>query len=317
MTIMLIESLRPRNIRDIFIDPNILISLKSWITSQKRKVQLRDNKIKDRILIFHGKPGVGKTTTALLLAQGIMPICCINASDERKAPQMQSLLSQMMATNRCLFIIDEADNAKIPKEIVHTRNPVIIITNDFSKLPDWLRRKKLTKIPFKYPTKRQRITYLHKIQDKLGIELPIDYIASKCLSYRDMLNAIEKTRYDCKELEQQEVDLSAPEVLQAISYGYMSIDKRINMSPYELMAWLIGNTKYNPDHLRILSEVDLWIAGQKYHMWKYAYPMLYSFKGCGLQFPQARKKRKETEPKAEAEEKKVEEPQAKSIFSYL
>lgn len=98
---MLTEKYRPKNLRDIVGQDNIINQLFNLIQSNK-KVNM----------LFLGPPGCGKTTTAYAYANEInFPVVEFNASDERGLQTIREKIKRLAFTSgERIILLDEADN---------------------------------------------------------------------------------------------------------------------------------------------------------------------------------------------------------------
>ncbi|MDP8012289.1 MAG: replication factor C large subunit [Thermoplasmata archaeon] len=149
------EKYRPKSLKDIVGNQDAIQKIREWGESWKS-----GNIPKKKALVFEGKPGVGKTSTALALANDFgWGIIELNASDIRneehiKEIAMRGSLYETFSDNgdflsskegkRKLIIIDEADNLyegkgdsgdrggrkAIIETVKVTMQPVILIVND-------------------------------------------------------------------------------------------------------------------------------------------------------------------------------------------
>ncbi len=149
------EKYRPRSLREIVGNPEIIKSIREWGEEWK------SGKIpQKKALVFEGRPGIGKTTAALALANDMgWGVIELNASDIRNEERIKEIalrgslyetfddtgefLSSKMG-GRKLIIIDEADNLyegrgeagdrggrkAIIETVKSTMQPIILIVND-------------------------------------------------------------------------------------------------------------------------------------------------------------------------------------------
>ena len=159
------EDYRPKSLDEIVGNERALIELRNWASSWNTGIP------KKRAVIISGKPGTGKTSSALALANdfGWIPIE-LNTSDARNALKIKNVATfgainetfsddgTFISTNkggRKLIILDEADNLyekisssnkdisdlsdkggkkAIIDTIKSTCQPIILIVNDFYAL---------------------------------------------------------------------------------------------------------------------------------------------------------------------------------------
>jgi len=148
------EKYRPKRLDDIVgnakAKEELLKWANSWLTGPPKK----------RAVVLMGDPGIGKTTAALALANDMgWQVVEMNASDSRNAEAVKNiaLLGAMGETftdtgefisskegQRKLIVLDEADNVfgredfggikVIAQTIINTRQPIILIVNDWYAL---------------------------------------------------------------------------------------------------------------------------------------------------------------------------------------
>ena len=149
-----VEKYRPTSLDEVVGNPAAIADLRKWAAGW---VKGRPDK---KAVILQGDPGIGKTTAALALAREMgWTLIEMNASDSRNADAIErvatrgSVLQTFSPTGeflrteqggRKLIVLDEADNvfgredkggiAAIVSLIQNTRQPVILIANDYYAL---------------------------------------------------------------------------------------------------------------------------------------------------------------------------------------
>jgi DNA polymerase III delta prime subunit len=161
----LVEKYRPKTYEEFIGDKEVLKTVEEYVS----------NNIP---VILYGKPGVGKTTMAYLIAKKLnLTVHETNASDQRRTEDLRELEKNMTRKGfeKSLFLIDEIDGMqtetifqeKIEKMVKNSVHPVVLTANDNMKISLPLKRHcKLVEIkitPF----------YLQRICDR------IKYIAEK------------------------------------------------------------------------------------------------------------------------------------------
>jgi replication factor C large subunit len=148
------EKYRPRSLSEIIGNAKAIEELKSWADAWRAGKQSK------RAVVLMGDPGVGKTTSALALANdNNWQVVEMNASDSRNAEAikrvaMQGALGETITDTgsftesktgqRKLIILDEADNIfgkedfggvkAVAHTIINAQQPVILIVNDWYSL---------------------------------------------------------------------------------------------------------------------------------------------------------------------------------------
>ena len=158
------EKYRPKTLDDIVGNRDAKLSLRKWA------LEWKDNVPKRRAVILSGKPGIGKTSSALALAnENGWTVIELNASDVRSADRIKRIatsgaLNETFSDNgefhqsstggRKLILLDEADNLyerkmdyssdgnfldrggkrAIVDTIRTTKQPIILIVNDLYEL---------------------------------------------------------------------------------------------------------------------------------------------------------------------------------------
>jgi replication factor C large subunit len=148
------EKYRPRKLEDVVGHPEPINTLRKWAESWNRGLP------KKRAVVLVGDAGVGKTSSALALAEEFgWGIVEMNASDLRNADAIRRIAMagsrnetftdsgeyiSVRSGGRKLIILDEADNIfgredyggiqAITSTIRETRQPIILIVNDYYSL---------------------------------------------------------------------------------------------------------------------------------------------------------------------------------------
>ena len=202
------EKYRPKKLNDIVGNKKAIFELKSWAESWNKGIP------KNRAIILIGKPGIGKTSSAIALANEYKwSYIELNTSDARNALKIKNIAT-VGATNetfkqdgtflssryggRKLIILDEADNLYEKnvnnkqnefsdkggkKEIINTikitSQPIILIVNDYYNLIKGSGAifKKICKIVrFFPPYENQIIEMLKKICLNEEIDINIEVL---------------------------------------------------------------------------------------------------------------------------------------------
>ena len=159
------EKYRPKNLDNIIGNDKAINTLRIWANDWKE-----DKKHRKKAVILSGKPGTGKTSSALALANDFDWIAIeLNASDVRNAEKIKKIATcgalnetfddsgRFISSNtggRKLIVLDEADNLyeraektengsdfsdkggkkAIIDTIKITNQPIILIVNDYYSL---------------------------------------------------------------------------------------------------------------------------------------------------------------------------------------
>jgi replication factor C large subunit len=132
------EKYRPHHLQDIVGNGPAIRQIADWARSWTRE---------SRPLLLYGKPGIGKTSAALALAEDMeWEVVELNASDQRTKGAIEriagnsSMTASLTGAYRKLIILDEADNIHGTADrggaralidlIKHSQQPIILIAND-------------------------------------------------------------------------------------------------------------------------------------------------------------------------------------------
>ncbi len=215
-----VEKYRPRSLADVAGNATAVNEFRTWAESWDR------GKPQKKAVILAGKPGIGKTSAALALANDMhWEVIEMNASDARNAGAVHKVatrgaLSQTFLSDgtyvqakeggRKLIILDEADNlfgaedrggiGAIVETIQDTGQPIVLIANDLYELT---RRssalKRLTKtIKFQRVHAATMKSVLKKVCKAEGVTASdevLEHIATK--SEGDLRSAINDLQAVC------------------------------------------------------------------------------------------------------------------------
>jgi len=213
---LLTEKYRPKSISTFVGNESAVASTKrffmAWLNGKHKK----------EAILFHGGPGIGKTTLAHILAHDTgLILTHLNASDLSRKDDIEPLVHNFQLsfdTDKLrIILIDEADRiAKrtqggLVKAIQESSHPIVVVVNDLTKVSPALKKVCIV-VPF-----QEVPTYLIKkliltISGKEKINLPKRVIIDAILRYgktpRDAINLLEDysisgiipDRCPCKEL---------------------------------------------------------------------------------------------------------------------
>lgn len=145
---MYTETYRPQKLSEIVGQPKALKELISWFNTWPQQ---------KKAAVLYGRAGVGKTSAVIALAKEFdADLLELNASDQRNREVIERIVgnaatSSTLDGSRKIILLDEADNVygredkggnqAISKIIDITRNPIILVANEYWEIPQGIRNK--------------------------------------------------------------------------------------------------------------------------------------------------------------------------------
>lgn len=221
-----------------------------------------------RYFLLHGLPGTGKTTLIDVLEhEEAITMRRSNASDARRTGDISAgdYTSSGLTNDKVCVVLDECD--ALPKatwkriEIMaklNTHQPIILIANDISKIPD-----KIRKNSHKKELKINRFSLLafarreNKAQDLGLTESQIDEYVDRCQSYRCL-----QTMLAYGYLDEMSIPLTQNQQILAAMYGHRTEFKTGDLRN------IITIYHDNVRNTELVSQADMWLFKYE-HGYKY------------------------------------------------
>jgi replication factor C large subunit len=296
---MYTETYRPKTLAEIVGQPKALKELLSWFNTWP------DQK---KAAILYGRAGVGKTSAVLALSEELdADLIELNASDQRNREVIMRIVgnaatSSTLDGSRKIILLDEADNVygredkggnqALSKIIDITKNPIILVANEYWEIPQGIRNK-AKMIEFRTLLPASIVKVLRRITEKEGLHVPDNVLQEIAASANGDLRAAVNDLESLTDEEYYNPRDTQPSIFQALSsvFRLQSADVRkefwnIDKEPRETLLWVAENMPlvYSPEDAArayyYLSRADIFLGRvtrrQYYKLWGYAMDLMTS-----------------------------------------
>jgi replication factor C large subunit len=296
---MYTEKFRPAKLSEIVGQPKALKELLSWFNTWPEQ---------KKAAILYGRAGVGKTSAVHALSKELnADLIELNASDQRNKDVIERIVgnaafSSTLDGSRKIILLDEADNVygredkggnqAISRIIDKTRNPIILIANEYWEIPPGIRNKsKMIEFRTLLPASVKKILRRVVEEENLGVSDDVlKQIADSANGdLRAALNDLESLTGE----EYYNPRDTQPSIFQALSslFRTQSADVRkefwnVDKEPRETLLWVAENMPlvYAPEDAArayyYLSRADVFLGRvmrrQYYKLWGYAMDLMTS-----------------------------------------
>lgn len=296
---MYAETYRPRKLSEIAGQPAALKELVAWFNTWPEQ---------KKAAILYGRAGVGKTSTVIALKNEVnADFVELNASNQRNYDVIMKIVgnaatSSTLDGSRKIILLDEADNVfgkedkggnqAISEIIDITRNPIILIANEYWEIPQGIRQK-AKMIEFRTLVPASILKVLKRIaeeehltvSDSLLNEIAQNAHGDLRAALNDLESLTDETYVNPRDTETSIFDaLSSLFRLHSVDVRkqFMNMDKE----PREILLWIAENTPlvYEPPDMArayyYLSRADVFLGRvlrrQYYKLWAYAMDLMTS-----------------------------------------
>lgn len=284
-----VEKYRPESWEDLAGSQSMLTSIRQWAEGWESG---------DEPLLFAGRPGTGKTSTAQVIANEMdWPIREVNASDARRTDDIEEIAA--LVANRPvmseyqLVLLDEADSipgrtslTPLLDELDEPPNPVVVVCNEYWEVSKALRNR-CEQFDFELDSSqiRERVIEVAKAE---GIDIGAatagelagrDNLRDALMDLQQVREADESIVRDERSYEQNPFDV-AERVVRG-QYDELP-EEQLPKTPEEFLWWIEENIL---DDFRgveaavawdLLSRSDVWLerarsgTRENYRFWRYA-----------------------------------------------
>jgi replication factor C large subunit len=296
---MYTEKYRPQKLAEIAGQPSALKELIAWFNTWPEQ---------KKVAVLYGRAGVGKTSAVIALKNEFnADLIELNASDQRNKDVIDRIVGNAATTctldgSRKIILLDEADNIygredrggnqALSHIIDKTRNPIILIANEYWEIPPGIRNKSKM-IEFRTLLPASIVKVLRKVAGEEGLDVSDEILQEISKNakgdLRAALNDLESLTGE-KYYNPRDTQTSIFQALSSV-FRLHSADVRkeffnVDREPREVLLWVAENMPlvYEPrDAARAyyyLSRADVFLGrtfrSQYYKLWGYASDLMTS-----------------------------------------